>query len=183
MKISPEISVAFTGNRDITPHRGLKCVDLDGSLFECLSLRVEELYNQGKRYFLSGGAVGFDLLAAEVVLSLKGCCPEISLILVIPFAGQDAKYSQTDKLRYERVSSEAASVVIINEEGYDIAAYHLRNDFMVRHSSHIIAYSNGRGKGTQSTIKLAKKLGVEVENLYKTLAGEVEDEQLYFDFI
>ncbi len=183
MKISPEISVAFTGNRDITPHRGLKCVDLDGSLRQLLSERILEVYHHGCRNFLSGGAVGFDLLAAEVVLSLKALCRDISLVLVIPFDGQDEKYSHEDKLMYERILREANQVIVINETGYDVAAYHLRNDFLVRHSSHIIAYSNGRGKGTRSTIKLAKKLGVEVDNLYKTLGGEVEDEQLSFDFI
>ncbi|MFI3278953.1 MAG: SLOG family protein [Rikenellaceae bacterium] len=183
MKISPEISVAFTGNRDITPHQGLKCVDLDGFLRQALSERIQELYHDGFRNFLSGGAMGFDLLAAEVVVSLKESFHDIALVVVIPFDGQDEKYSHEDKLVYERILREASQVIVINESGYDVAAYHLRNDYMVRHASRVVAYSNGRGKGTRSTIKLAKKLGVEVENLYKTLADEVEDEQLSFDFI
>lgn len=183
MKISPEISVAFTGNRDITPHRDLKCVDLDGFLRHVLSERIQELYHEGFRNFLSGGAVGFDLLAAEVVVSLKESCRDISLVLVIPFDGQAEKYSHEDKLIYERILREASQVIVINETGYDVAAYHLRNDYMVRHSSRVVAYSNGRGKGTRSTIKLAKKLGVEVENMYTTLVGAIEDKQLSFDFI
>jgi uncharacterized phage-like protein YoqJ len=46
---------------------------------------IRYCYKNGARFFYAGGAVGFDTIAAEAVLSLKAELPDIVLIIVVPF--------------------------------------------------------------------------------------------------
>ncbi|MBS1321733.1 MAG: DUF1273 family protein, partial [Parabacteroides sp.] len=54
--------------------------------------QILNLYQQGYNTFLSGMTQGFGLLAAEVVLSLRGQYPDIRLIPVTSFHGQELHY-------------------------------------------------------------------------------------------
>lgn len=49
-----------------------------------LEKAIVELIEQGVVFFGNGGAVGFDLLAAETVLGLKEKYPHIRLVMVLP---------------------------------------------------------------------------------------------------
>ena len=69
--------VAFTGHRSID-HKKVE------SLKRELITIVKTLYAKGVRIYLSGMAIGFDMLAAEVILSLKPKLPSLKLISVIP---------------------------------------------------------------------------------------------------
>ena len=71
----------FTGHR-VIPNSEIE------QLTNRLSLEIINLIKRGYRYFGSGGALGFDMLAAEVVLSLKATYPHINLILVLPCRDQ-----------------------------------------------------------------------------------------------
>lgn len=51
---------------------------------------------QGYRYFVADGALGFDTLAAQTVLNLKQQYPEIKLILVLLCKDQAARWSACD---------------------------------------------------------------------------------------
>ncbi len=174
------LSVAFTGNRQITAPRGVYVDDLCGLISESLSRVLEELYHEGKRIFLSGGAVGFDLLAAEAVLRLRERCSDVQLVVVVPFIGQELKYSPSQRQRYDRVVSMADRVVVL-EPKYSIAAYHLRNEYLIEHSSFVVAYSNGRGRGTASTLSRAIANGVKYLNVFDLLGGSCTDSQLSLD--
>ena len=93
-------SVAFSGHRKLqgNPNRVLPC----------LLSEVRALYASGYRLFYTGGAVGFDMLAAEAVLSEKRNFPDMSLVVAVPFNGQDALFSQSAKQRYKRILEEAS---------------------------------------------------------------------------
>ena len=73
-------SVAFTG------HRSERILQV-GMLHLYLDIvsQVRRLYRLGYRYFLSGMAEGFDLLAAQAVTALKAEYTDIRLIAVVPF--------------------------------------------------------------------------------------------------
>ena len=88
-------SVAFSGHRKLqgNPNRVLPC----------LLSEVRACYASGYRLFYTGGAVGFDMLAAEAVLSEKRNFPDMSLVVAVPFNGQDALFSQSAKQRYKRI--------------------------------------------------------------------------------
>lgn len=165
------------------PPRAMPNEEFDRMLRQLISEVVLCQYSNGSRRFLSGGAVGFDLIAAEEVMALRELHPDILLILVVPFEGQDAKYSRVDKLRYRKVWQSADEIVVISDEGFSMSAYHQRNDYMVRHSSCVMAYNNGmvNGRGTQATLRMAARQGVEIINLYDILSQTGHDRQLLLD--
>ncbi len=166
MKIEREKAVAFTGNRNLTSADGASGSALEKRLRTKLYALLEEQYNQGKYQFLCGMALGWDMLAAEEVLRLQKVYPEIELIAVIPFEGQEEKFPFFEKLRYRRLRKRATHTIIIASE-YSNQAYHDRNDYMLRGASKVIAYHNGKPRsGTGSTIRKATEHGIEVENLY-----------------
>ena len=118
--------VAFTGHRDILHSKR-------SDLKQKLSFCVRNLYYKGMVDFYCGAAWGFDLLAAEVVLSLKSELPAIRLICVIPYRGQSENWSLIEQTRYKRVISKADEVVILSEN-YFGGCFFRRNDYLVNHS-------------------------------------------------
>ena len=79
---------AFTGYRPAKMPWGYdemdtRCLEFKFRLRESL----EYLIGKGYVDFLSGGALGFDQMAAEIVLSLREKYPWIRLVMVIPFDG------------------------------------------------------------------------------------------------
>ena len=111
-------------------------------------------------------AVGFDMLAAESLLGFKAEYPDIRLTAVIPFRGQPCKFNPADKGRYQSILGKADNVVCLSETYFD-GCFLRRNDYMLNHASHIIAYYNGEPKGgTFYTCRRAERMGLEITNLY-----------------
>lgn len=65
-----------------------------------LAAAIRGLHAHGFRTFLCGMAVGFDLAAAEAVLELRDSLPGLRLVAVVPFGGQEARFSHADRARY-----------------------------------------------------------------------------------
>ena len=61
-------------------------------------------------YFGASGALGFDTLAAQCVLSLRKRYPHIKLILVLPCTTQTKGWSKDDIAVYEEIKSQADKV-------------------------------------------------------------------------
>ncbi len=164
------MAISFSGNRLMTAPCGVEVEELGATIRRELSSLLEEFYSAGERQFFVGGAVGFDLLAAEVVMELRRAHHDVELTLVRPFEGQEIRYPTVDKLRYNEILESANDVVTI-AEGYNVGAYHMRNGYLVSHCNTLIAYSNGEGRGTAATIKQAHQQGREVVNIYDMLGG------------
>lgn len=79
------LSVSFTGHRHLSEHTDFLVLKLKNEIIRA--------YRTGKRFFKTGGAVGFDTLAAEVVLQLREHLPELALMVIVPFEGQDIYFS------------------------------------------------------------------------------------------
>lgn len=174
---SKKQTIAFTGNRELTTPNGHIDRNLENVIRTELHFILEDCYKEGFRYFLSGMAWGFDLMAAQAVLDLKEQYPDIKLIAVIPFENQEGKFSDANKILYCNVLNSADNQIIINSTGYSNAAYHKRNDYLIDNASEIIAYCNtdikttrGKGHGALTTIKKAEDKGLFVMNLYQELA-------------
>ena len=75
------MTCCFTGHR-ILPRGKEK------QIFEKTKEVVIELIGKGVKYFGTGGAIGYDTLAAHAVLSLKEKYPFIKLIVVCPCKNQ-----------------------------------------------------------------------------------------------
>lgn len=101
-------SLAFTGHRTIPIERQN---EIRARLVEAVSVACKS----GITCFFSGMAMGFDLMAAETVLSLKGRYPNILLIAVVPFRRQSYRWPSMENERYQNIISRADRVIVLSE--------------------------------------------------------------------
>lgn len=145
----------FTGHRDINSDFKPKMLE------EC----IEALYNSGVDTFISGGAIGFDMLAGFAVLELKKKHPDIKLWLFLPCLDQDTMWNgEQRKMRQTLI--ESADYVHCPEVKYNKTVMKERNYRMVDACSCCVSYFNGKFvSGTAQTIRYALRSGKEVINL------------------
>ena len=155
-------SVAFTGHRSERIHQvGMLHLYLD------IVSQVRRLYGLGYRYFLSGMAEGFDLLAAQTVADLKAEYTDIRLIAVVPFRHQSNRYRPENKSLYDRIMKTADETVILRED-YRKGCFHHRNDYLIDNSEIVLAYWDKQPYGgTYYTIGKAQMINRIIINLYK----------------
>lgn len=152
------MTVCFTGHRRLEPENISEVVWR-------LSDRIEDLCRGGKVDFRTGGALGFDTLAALCVLSAKEKFPNARLHLILPCKNQTRGWSDADVEKYEYVLSAADTVTYVSE-AYTPYCMHMRNRALVDGSDLCIAYFNKKTGGTAYTVSYAQSKGVEVENIY-----------------
>ena len=133
------------------------------SLAQRLKTEIVELIDKGNLFFETGGALGFDTLAAQTVLDLKNDYPQIKLILVLPCLSQADAWSSEDKERYEYIKANADKVVYTSRE-YTRGCMHKRNRHLVDNSSTCVCYLTEKTGGTAYTVEYATRKGVFVIN-------------------
>ncbi|MBO5136419.1 MAG: DUF1273 family protein [Clostridia bacterium] len=157
MEIIKSKTCSFTGHRIVDSLSSPKI--MSGLLDTC-----EDLIKKGFDTFISGGARGFDLLAAEAILTLKKTHPHIRLVMALPCRNQTQGWGKADKERYENILSLCDQTEYISENYFE-GCMQIRNRFMINNSSICVAYlKNARG-GTYSTVLYAKEQGIQVINL------------------
>lgn len=155
-------SVAFTGHRS---ERILQVRML--YLYLDIVSQVKRLYSLGYRYFLSGMAESFDLLAAQAVTALKAEYTDIRLIAVVPFSRQSNRYRPENKSLYDRIMKTADETVILRED-YRKGCFHHRNDYLIDNSEIVLAYWDKQPYGgTYYTVGKARMVNRIIINLYK----------------
>lgn len=157
-KIESE-TCCFTGHRKIPPEN-----------FEEISRRLEtvivQLIEKGYLYFNTGGALGFDTLAAQTVLKLKATYPYIKLILVLPCENQAEYWKKEDKTIYEDIKANADKVVYTSKT-YFRGCMHKRNRYLVDNSNSCICYLTKETGGTAYTIDYAASQHLTIFNIAK----------------
>ena len=159
LKFDRTVSAAFTGHRfyDFSQREFIQ---------ERLTSAISEAYDHGIRNFISGFALGIDLMAAQLVQSLKCDLPGISLTAAIPFEGQAERYNIYDKRVYRRLLELADKVIVLSDYYYP-RCFLDRDKIMVENASYLIAYYDGREKGgTYYTVKKARARGIPIINVY-----------------
>lgn len=158
-------TACFTGHRTIPPQQLV-------GLARRLRAAVEEAIHRGYRYFGAGGALGFDTLAAQTVLELKGDYPPIRLILVLPCPSQAERWGREQQRTYGAIKAQADKVVYTSRT-YHPGCMHRRNRHLVDHSSLCISYLTQPTGGTAYTVDYATAQGLEMVNLgtYMTSKG------------
>lgn len=139
---------AFTGHRELH--------DLD---FALLDRVIKNLIKNGCKRFLCGMARGFDLAAAESVLSLKKEYPDVSLVACVPCEGQSRYFTAADRERYERIIKNCSEVVCLSDH-YHHGCMHMRNRYMVDNCDVVVCYLRKNSGGTYYTVKYAEKKGI-----------------------
>lgn len=150
-------TVCFTGHRKIPPRQ-----------YKYIAGRLEEividLIEQGCIYFGTGGALGFDTLAAQTVLHLKERYPQIKLILILPCKTQTNGWDIADIDVYEDIKSKCDKFVYISKE-YVHGCMFKRNRYLVDFSSVCVCYLTDPRGGTAYTVDYAKKNGLSLINV------------------
>ena len=110
-------------------------------------------------------AVGFDLVAADIALSLRTELKGLRVAAVIPFEGMQNRFSGAQRTLFERVRCAADEVICLAPK-YSVAAYTVRNNFLVDNASAIITYFDGSKGGTAYTVRRAVKNLAHITNIY-----------------
>ena len=148
---------AFSGHRSLPP-------EAEEQLPRLLRQTIVSLAEEGYTGFLCGGAVGFDTLAAEAVLSVRSRRPELTLTLALPCPDQDRAWPEGAKRRFRRILEAADETILVSPE-YHRYCMMQRNRFLVDHSRMLICYLTGERGGTAATVRYALKQKLPVVNL------------------
>ena len=152
-----DLTVCFTGHRIIPPQDR-------PALAERLDTLLNTLYDHGYRRFISGMAVGFDVLAAERVVALKERRPDVRLIIAIPCYEQWGHWTEQDCKRYEHIIYNTDQLKMLSPVYYD-GCMMARNRYMVDNSAICLCYLTHSRGGTMSTVAYAMKNDCPVLNL------------------
>lgn len=172
MEIHPDFiprdqTCCFTGHRFLSPA-------LRDEIIAAVDRRIKELYHAGYRYFLAGGALGFDTLAEVEVLRAARFDSDIKLILALPCRDQTAHWEGIPDYvehlrRYKQILGLADGVVYVNDF-YTDTCMKERNLYMVEHSSACIAYYSGYVRsGAGQTFRMAQSAGLDIYNIWDDL--------------
>lgn len=152
---------SFTGHRSISSAHKRDIVPL-------LVRAIEYAYSEGCREFFSGGALGFDTLAAREVIRFKQTHPDVRLVMVLPCIDQDRAWSLREREMYSYVLKNADEAVYISDE-YTDRCMRERNFRLASECDIMIAYLGRRMSGAGQTVAMAERMGKRIYNLYPTL--------------
>ena len=176
------LKISFTGHR---PNKlggyqwGNKIQKEISKEIEKNILGIIERTEEKEIVFYSGGAIGVDQIAFEVVDGLKEVIwfinEDITIKnnIAIPFKDQDSLWRINDKERYKSQKKRADNVIYVDtekgyevsgtEEGkYDARKMQKRNEYMVDNSDILIAVFDGSKSGTKNCIDYAKEHNKEI---------------------
>ena len=155
-------SCCFTG------HRVLPKSEEDRNILrDKLRSTIAQLAKEGIYRFYTGGARGFDSMAAMAVLEMKAYFPQIQLYLAVPYLDQDGNWAQADVQLYDKIRKNADRVYILSVE-YTADCMKKRNYFMVDNSSVCAYYMvNPTRSGTAQTVNYARRSGCRLIDLMR----------------
>ena len=120
----------------------------------------------GATQVISGMALGWDQALAEAARQLS-----IPYIAAVPFAGQESRWPEPSRNKFNHLLESAEQVIVVSEGGYSPHKMQIRNEWMVDHCEYVLAMWDGSSGGTANCIKYANQVGVTVCNVYKPWQG------------
>jgi len=159
MLIHKEQTCCFTGHRRL-PKEKIEHIIIS------LDREVENLISQGVTAFISGGALGFDQIAASLIVAKKEMGRKIHLVLALSYRNQDALWNVEQKWLYRNLLVEADEIIYVSEE-YTDGCIKKRNRLMVDHSAYCICTELYPFSETDQTISYARQQGLEIINVAK----------------
>jgi uncharacterized phage-like protein YoqJ len=147
----------FTGHR-ILP------ADKIEHIIKRLSDEIDNLMDLGVTDFISGGALGYDQIAAAMVAAKREMGHNIRLIFVLPCRNQDEYWTAEQKQLYRGLLNEADEIRYVSEE-YSADCMKNRNYHMVDNSRYCICAMFNDRSGTAQTVRYAQKKSVIIINV------------------
>lgn len=152
-----EHTCCFTGHRKL-PQNKIENIVLN------LALEVDNLIAQGVTDFISGGALGFDQIAASLIIAKKEMGLKIRLIFALPCKNQDEFWDDEQKRLYHNILAEADETIYVSEE-YSNGCMKKRNRYMVDHSAYCVCALLHPMSGTDQTVRYARQKGLRIVNV------------------
>jgi uncharacterized phage-like protein YoqJ len=154
-------SCAFTGHRKIEERH-------KDNIESLLRRAISYAYSEGCRIFYTGGALGFDTLAAKEVIRFKLSHPDVSLRIILPCRNQSVSWSPSQIHLYEYTLMNADEIEYVTDE-YEDGCMRLRNQRLADYCDLLIAYVSRSNSGSAQTARMAERAGKKVYNLYPSL--------------
>lgn len=99
-------------------------------------------------HFISGLAIGVDMLGAESVALVRAFVKlPVKLTGAAPFPSQPSKWPQSTREHWDNICSLCNEVVAVSADPYHPSKMQIRNEWMVDHSTYVIAVWDGAQKG------------------------------------
>ena len=155
-----EQTCCLTGHRVIPPGEEKKI------MVRARNILLKLIREKNVRYFGVGGAVGFDMMAAEYLIHLKQHGErQIKIISVLPYPDWRETEDWTDALRLrEDWILRCCDKVVYVRPAYEKSVFLLRDRKLVDGSAYCVSYCNRPRTGTAYTVKYALDHGVKVFN-------------------
>lgn len=155
------LTCAFTGHRQVEK-------EAERALCALLVRAVAYAYAEGCRTFLTGGALGFDTLAARTVIAFRLSHRDVRLELLLPCLNQSERWTARRRTEYDWVLSEADEVCYFSD-AYDKSCMRRRNAALAERCDLLIAYVGHERSGSAQTMRIASRLGRRIYNLYASV--------------
>lgn len=147
----------FVGHRDINPGD-------DNKIIARLRYLVDPLLQKNVKYFGVGGAIGFDMLAAEYILHLRDDVrKKIKLISVLPYPDYYASWTE-DLIKRQKAIIQKSDKVVYTSKAFSDDVYRIRNEHLLAFSGYCITYCHRTSGGTANTVRKAMEEGLIVYN-------------------
>ena len=151
-------NVCFTGNRPNSfPWKDKEDHKLCLLFKKRLKTLIQVLINNGYNHFITGMAMGFDIIASEIVLELKHEGKNLFLECVIPCLNQTKGWNNDYVLRYNYILNVADKVSYSSKYNYFDGCYQIRNRYMVDNAELVVGCLLTTSAGTKYTLNYAKK--------------------------
>ena len=144
--IKNENSICFAGHR---PDRlgGYAPTPIQDWVKYALKTAIQKALDKKIEYFISGGALGVDQWAAEIVIEMKKQGEPAKLCIAKPFPSQANRWKEEAKAAYNKILEGSDKIIEVSEGGFAAWKMHKRNRWMVDHSQYVIAVWDQEKKG------------------------------------
>lgn len=156
-----ELTVCFTGHRPQSLGGFSDQSMMALKIKEKLKEEILKLINLGFNRFISGGALGVDQWAAEIVIELK-IVYDIKLIIAKPFPSQDSIWPLSSREHFKNICNQADEVINVSPDPYKNWKMQKRNQYMIDNSKIMIAVWNGLSGGTANAVNYGKKKNIQI---------------------
>ena len=148
----------FTGHRPEKLSRPVDDIKID------LENEIIAAIREGYRTFITGMARGTDIWAGNIVVRLKEDFPDLRLIAAVPFPSFSKNWDPEWQSLFRTLLDKADLVRTICPK-YSFEVYQIRNQWMINHSSKMIAIYDGKAGGTRNALQYAGKCGLQIRCL------------------
>lgn len=125
-----------------------------------LSVEIKKLINDGVTTFISGGVIGFDTIAASMIIALKEEYPHIKLIFALPYKNHSRYWKKKNLPFYEQLLTEADEIYYTSDKFFSNSENE-RDRFMAENSKYFLCHAKNN-KLIEWTNNVLKEYGITI---------------------